>query len=259
MFKRFSVHLCVFALLLTALPIRGQEKTPDQAQNPTVTEKAAPAVPLRQRNEDDIVIPEGTEIQLSLSETVSSKLSEAGDEVYATVRRDVVVEGRTLLAKGTEVIGRVTLAQPARRMLKGGNLHLSFERIRLPDGERKLTAIIKSASDFERDEKVKGDGEGTLKGGKDGGKVLQNVGTAAGIAGAATGIIIYAGARGAINNAINGAGGGLGSGALIAGGAVMGGAIIASILLTKGKEVRLDQNALIRLKLERPLVVERYN
>ena len=260
MFKRFSVHLCIFALLLTALPIRGQEKTPDPAQNPTVTEKAAPAVPLRQRNEDDIVIPEGTEIQLSLSETVSSKLSEVGDEVYATVRRDVVVEGRTLLAKGTEVIGRVTLAKPAGRLLKGGNLHLSFERIRLPDGERKLTAIIKSASDFERDEKVKGDGEGTLKGGKDGGKVLQNVGTAAGLGGAAAGILIFAGTRSAINNAIiNGTGSGIGKGALIGGGAVLAGAVIASILLTKGKEIRLDQNAIIRLKLERPLAVERYN
>jgi hypothetical protein len=108
MLKRFNAHLCILALLLTALPLYAQEK-----QDPTTAEKAAPAVPLRQRNEDDIIIPEGTEIQLSLSETVSSKLSEAGDEVYATVRRDVVVEGRTLLAKGTEVIGRVTLAKPA--------------------------------------------------------------------------------------------------------------------------------------------------
>jgi hypothetical protein len=175
------------------------------------------------------------------------------------VRRDVVVEGRTLLAKGTEVVGRVTVAEPARRMLKGGKLHLSFERIRLPDGERKLTAIIKSASDFERDEKVKGDEEGTLKGGKDGGKVLTNMGTAAGMAGAATGIIIFAGARNAINNGINGVGTGIGKGALIGGGAVLGGAVIASILLSKGKEVRLDQNAIIRLKLEKPLAVERYN
>jgi hypothetical protein len=256
MFRRFSTHLCIFTLLLAALPIRGQEKQ-NPAKEPTVEEKATPAVPLN--NTDDLVLPEGTEIQLSLSETVSSKLSEAGDEIYAIVRRDVVVEGRTLLTKGTEVIGRVTLAEPARRMLKGGKLHLTFERIRLPDGERKLTAIIKSASDFERDEKIKSDSEGTLKGGKDGGKVLTNMGTATGIASAATGIIIFAGARSAINSAVNGVGNGIGSGTLIAGGAVLGGAAIASILLTKGKEVRLDQNAIIRLKLERPLAVERYN
>ena len=254
MFKRFSAHLCTFALLFAALPVAGQSPTQAKPQDPSVAEKAAPAVPLRQRNDDDIVIPEGTEIQLTLRESVSSKLSEAGDEIYATVRRDVVVEGRTLLEEGTEVIGRVTLAEPAKRMLRGGKLHLSFERIRLSDGERKLTAIIKSASDFERDEKVKGDGEGTLKGGKDGGKVLQNVGTAAGIGGAATSIVILAGARGALNN-----GAGIGAAAIAGGAAVLGGVIIASILLTKGKEVRLDQNAIIRLKLERALAVERYN
>ena len=254
MFKRFSAHLCAFALLFAAWPVRGQEPAQEKTKEPTVAEKAAPAVALKQKNNDDIVIPEGTEIQLTLRESVSSKLSETGDEIYAVVRRDVVVEGRTLLEEGTEVIGRVTLAEPAKRMLRGGKLHLSFERIRLPDGERRLTALIKSASDFERDEKVKGDSEGTLKGGKDGGKVLQNVGTAAGIGGAATSIIILAGARGALNN-----GAGIGTAAIAGGAAVLGGVIIASILLTKGKEVRLDQNAIIRLKLERALAVERYN
>ena len=252
MFKRISVHLCSLALLLAALPAAGQDPAQEKPKERSVAEKAVPAVPLTQKD-DTIVIPEGTEIQLSLRDSVSSKLSEAGDEIYAVVRRDVVVDGRTLLEQGTEVIGRVTLAHPAGRMLKGGKLHLSFERIRLAGGERRLTALIKSASDFERDEKIKGDGEGTLKGGKDGGKVLTNVGTAAGIAGAGTSILILAGARGALNGA------GIGNAALAAGAVGIGGAIIASILLTKGKEVRLDQNAIIRLKLERALAVERYN
>jgi hypothetical protein len=264
MFKRICSHLCLFALLCTAAPAFAQDPQQEKPKELTRQEKAEPAVPLTRQNssvtdDDTIILPEGTEIQLSLRDSVSSKLSEAGDEIYAVVRRDVVIDGRTLLEQGTEVIGRVTLAQPAGRMLKGGKLHLSFERIRLAGGERRLIAIIKSASDFERDEKVTSDGEGTLKGGKDGGKVLTNMGTAAGIAGAATGIIIFAGARGAINSAINGTGTGIGKGALIGGGAVLGGAIIASILLTKGKEIRLDENAIIRLKLERPLAVERYN
>src|SRR5262245_34081233 len=107
--------------------------------------------------------PEGTEIQLALLDPVSSKLSEPGDEIRAVVRRDVVVDGRRLLREGTEVIGRVTLAKPAGRPLKGGQLHITFDRIRLEGSEQKIAAVLKSASDFTRDEKVKSDEEGTLK------------------------------------------------------------------------------------------------
>jgi hypothetical protein len=200
------------------------------------------------------VLPEGTEIQLTLRDPVSSKLSEAGDEVLATVRRDVVVEGRTLLRQGTEVFGRVTLARPARRPLKGGMLHLTFERVRIDGEERRLSAVIKSASDFTRDEKIKSDSEGTLKGGADGGKVLQNVGTAAGIGGVGATIIILAGVR---RDSTGGFGGlGIGQGSAVAAASVLGASVVAGILLTKGKEVRLDESAIIRLKLERPLVVE---
>src|SRR5262249_19623068 len=105
------------------------------------------------------VIPEGTEIQLSLLDPVSSKLSEPGDEIRAVVRRDVYVDGRSFLREGTEVIGRVTLAQPAKRPLKGGKLHITFDRLRLEGSEQKIATALKSASDFTRDEKVKSDSE----------------------------------------------------------------------------------------------------
>lgn len=236
MFKKLCTQLCLFALLLPALAFA--------AQNP------APAAPTK--DEDVFVIPEGTEIQLSLRDPVSSKLSEPGDEVLAVVRRDVVVDGRVIIQQGTEVVGRVTVAEPAGRLLKGGRLHLTFERIRLGSGERRLNSIIKSVSDFSRDEKIKSDGEGTLKGGKDGGKVLQNVGTAVGLASPGATVAVLAGIGRNVNNGNYGYGGTIGA---VAG--VYGGAAIVGILLSKGKEVRLDQNAIVRLKLERPLTVDR--
>ncbi|MBI1764895.1 MAG: hypothetical protein HYR56_26085 [Acidobacteria bacterium] len=240
MFKRFCTQLCLCALLLPAFA--------SAAQNP------APAAPIK--DEDVIVIPAGTEMQLSLRDSVSSKLSEPGDEILATVRRDVVVDGRVIIQQGTEVVGRVTVAEPAGRLLKGGRLHLTFERIRLNSGERRLNSMIKSVSDFSRDEKIKSDGEGTLKGGKDGGKVLTNVGTAVGLASAGATVAVLAGNARAINSAINGEGYGYG-GTIGALAGVYGGAVIVGILLSRGKEVRLDQNAIVRLKLERPLTVER--
>ncbi|QQS46740.1 MAG: hypothetical protein IPM66_23100 [Acidobacteriota bacterium] len=223
--REFSLFL-VFTLL--ALPAHGQVQTGRE------------------------IIPEGTVIQLSLTDPLSSKLNEPGDRVTATVRNDVTVDGRTLLPKGTEISGRVTQVQPAGRPFKGGQLHITFERAIIDGQPYKLSAIIQSASDFSRDEKVKSDSEGTLKGGTDGGKTLSNVMTAGGLGTLGAMVVILASSRGG-----GGFGGfGIGRAGSVAGASVIGGSMIAGLLLTKGKEVRLDSSSIIRLKLARPIVIE---
>ena len=227
MLKRYCLSVCLFALIGHAI---------------------SPAC-FAQSQSGETVIPEGTEIQLALLDPVSSKLSEAGDEIRAVVRRDVYVDGRRLLREGTEIIGRVTVAQPARRMMRGGRLHITFDRVRLEGEEQKIAVSMKSASDFSRDEKVKSDPEGTLKAGVDGGQVLENVRTGAELGGVGVTIAILSGVA---------SNGGIGAyqAAAIGGLATLGGAIIAGVLLTKGKEVRLDSSAVIRVKLVRPISFE---
>jgi hypothetical protein len=240
MLRRFCLSFCFLVLIGPVMRSTCQAQTPSQTPNQT--------------QDNDLIIPVGTEIQLTLRDPVSSKLSEPGDEIIAVVRRDVIVDGRRLLREGTEVVGRVTLAEAAKRPLKGGRLHLTFDRIRVEGQEQKISAVMKSASDFTRDEKVKSDSEGTLNGGKDGGKVLQNVGVAAGIGYVGVTIAILSGA------AAQGGGGGLygniSQGSAIAGASALGGSVIAGVLMTKGKEVRLDERAIIRLKLDRPILID---
>jgi hypothetical protein len=231
MLKRFSLVISLLALFISAARPIGYAQSQSRGQ----------------------IIPEGTEIQLTLRDPVSSKLSEPGDEVVATVRRDVVADGFKLLKEGTEVIGRVTLAEPAKRPLKGGRLHITFDRIRVDGQELKLTAIIKSASDFTRDEKVKSDTEGTLAGGKDGGKVLSNVGAAAGLGMIGVTIAILSSVR---DEGGGGFYGGISRGGAVTGASILGGSVVAGIFMTKGKEVRLDERAIIRLKLERSILLE---
>jgi hypothetical protein len=228
MLKRY--YLCVFLFALINLAI-------------------SPAG-FAQEQSGESVIPEGTEIQLALLDPVSSKLSEPGDEIRAVVRRDVIVDGRRLLREGTEVIGRVTLAQPAKRPLKGGRLHITFDRIRLEGSEQKIAATLKSASDFTRDEKIKSDSEGTLKEGASGGQVLDNVLTASALGSVGVTIALLGGL------ANSDGGPGAFRGAAVGGLAVMGASVVAGVLLTKGKEVRLDESAVIRLKLIRPVSIE---
>ncbi|HMV81646.1 MAG TPA: hypothetical protein PLD20_26520 [Blastocatellia bacterium] len=229
MLKRLFVVVCLLALVQPVIPARAMQDAKPE-------------------------IPAGTELQLTLRDPLSSKLSEPGDEVLATVRRDVVVEGRTIIKQGTEIIGRVTLAEAAKRPFKGGRLHITFERMRLDGQEHKLTAVIKSASDFTRDEKVKSDGEGTLQGGGSGGNVLKNVGTAAAIGSIGVTIAILSGIR---NDGRGGGlfGGGISQGAAVTGASILGASVITGVLMTKGNEVRLDEKAVIRLKLERPISI----
>jgi hypothetical protein len=203
-----------------------------------------------QEQSGESVIPEGTEIQLALLDPVSSKLSEPGDEIRAVVRRDVIVDGRRLLKEGTEVVGRVTLAQPAGRPLKGGRLHITFDRIRLEGSEQKIAAVLKSASDFTRDEKVKSDSEGTLKQGAGGGQVVDNAIKGAHLGHVGVTIALLGGLAKSDNGRV------FPTGAAVGGMAVLGGSVVAGVLLTKGKEVRLDQSAVIRLKLVRPVSIE---
>src|SRR5262245_48513970 len=135
------------------------------------------------------------------------------------------------------------------RMLKGGRLHITFDRIRLEGEEQKIAVVMKSASDFTRDEKVKSDTEGTLKGGVDGGKVIDNVITGSQIG--MTGVTVAI-----LSGIASSEGGGIPTGAAVGGLAVLGGSIVAGVLLTKGKEVRLDSSSVIRLKLVRPITLE---
>ena len=208
-------------------------------------------VPLSFAQDQPLIIPEGTEMQLMLDEPLSSKLNDVGDEVYATVRRDISVDGRMVLARGTQVIGRVTFVQPARRPLKGGKLHVTFERIRVGSEEQRLSAIVKSASNFDTDTKVNTAGEGTLKEGASGGQVLQNVMTAAGIGGIGVTIAILS----SVNDSPYGYGG-ISSGGAAAGAAILGGSVIVGVLLTKGKEIRLNEGTIVRIKLERALAIQ---
>ncbi len=239
--KKLIMRLCVFALLCQNIPAQTQPAPPAN-NNQTQTQPKA------------VVIPEGTVIQLKIHEPVSSKLNDVGDEVIATIKKDVEVDGTVLLRAGTEVIGRVTVAKAAKRPLKGGMLHISFDRVRFDDGmQKKLTAIVQSASDFGRDEKIKSTTEGTLKGGKAGGDAMRNIGTGAGIGSAAATIIVLAGRSG--SSSPFGIGG-IGGGSAAAAAGVLGAGVIAGILFTKGKEVRLDAGSLVRLRLERPLSIE---
>jgi hypothetical protein len=63
-------------------------------------------------------LPEGTPIPIRLQTALSSASAHAGDTFSATVDEPVVINGQTLIARGTPASGRVLEAKPSRHSLE---------------------------------------------------------------------------------------------------------------------------------------------
>jgi len=73
-------------------------------------------------------LPEGTPIPIRLQSALSSASSHAGDSFSATIDEPVVIDGQTLIARGTLASGQVLEAKPSASS-PGGSLEPGYLRI----------------------------------------------------------------------------------------------------------------------------------
>ncbi len=184
---------------------------------------------------NDAVLAEGTAAKLSLQTALSSKLTEVGDQVIATLYEPVRnAEGRIVIPRGTEFIGRVTQVQAAKRPQKQATMTITFDTMRLAYGVEKVSTTITAIDDYANDEKLKAkDGEGKVGAGRS----ARNAGTGAGIGGLG-GVLIGA------------AGGGLGG--VLAG---TGAGALGGVLMTKGNDIKLQPGTILRIRFERAMTI----
>jgi hypothetical protein len=185
-----------------------------------------------------------TKARIVLQSRLSSKLNEVGDSITAVLSEPVFVEGQLVLPRGTEFHGRVTQVAAAKRAMKGAQMAIIFERIVMPWGEEPVSVLLTAIDDWTNNEKLKADDEGKVKGGRNGGKAAENVERGGAIGAAGAGAVI-----------LTGASAGAGSGILAAGGASIAGGLLAGLLLTKGKEVRLEPGAVFRIEFTKPVTL----
>ena len=167
------------------------------------------------RSARELRLEAGTEFSVRLGQEVSSKTARREDRIEASVADPVRAEGRLAMPAGTRVRGIVKRVEPAERPSKEGRLELEFDAVYL---DRDRIGMLSRVTAL---------GEGGLK--KDAGK--------AGI-GATLGAVlggIFAGKEGAIAGAVLG-----GTGAVVG---------------TRGEDVTLPAGSVVRVRLERPLVL----
>lgn len=169
----------------------------------------------------EITVPAGTVLPLTLRTAVASDTSDVEDQVRATVRRAVTIDGVEVIPAGTALIGHITNAKRSAKVKGRGQVAFRFTQLDLPDERGPMN--IRTAT-------VARTAQGTKK--RD----------AATIGGGAVG--------GAIIGGIIGGGDGAAKGAAIGGAAGTG-----AVLATRGEEVRLPAGTPVSARLTAPVTI----
>jgi hypothetical protein len=195
-------------------PARNAQQGPySQAPAPrrSASTPAAPAA---------IELPAGTTIRVRLDQDLGSKISQPGDSFSATVSDDVVVDGKTAIARGSRADGAVIDAKPLGKFKGGAELVVKLERVTTSYGSYPV-----STSSVQRAESGKGKRTAIFAGGGAG--------------------------LGALIGGLAGGGKGAAIGALAGGGAgTAGGA------MTGNKQIVLPAETLLTFKLEQPVHIQ---
>jgi hypothetical protein len=178
------------------------------------TGPAAPAPPAA------IELPIGTTIRVRLDQDLGSKISQPGDSFNATVADDVMVDGKTAIARGARADGTVVDAKPLGKFKGGAELEVKLERVTTRYGSYSV-----STSSIQRAEQGKGKRSAIFAGGGAGLGALIG-----GLAG---------GGKGAVVGALAGGGAGTAGGAL-----------------TGNKQIVLPAETLLTFRLERPVHIQ---
>jgi hypothetical protein len=122
---RPCISLILSTLLVVLLPATGlpyqQTEVHTQIQVPI-------------QAQDPFVLADGTPLKLKLSDTLTSATAVDEQEVVFEVREDVLVQGRVVIARGSQVVGTVIHAQAKRRMGRSGKLDVKIDFARLTTG-----------------------------------------------------------------------------------------------------------------------------
>lgn len=218
---------CLILLLCAGFAV-AQEKTGKLITPEASTEASTANV---------VTVPSGTKVPLVLRQTIWTKNAREGDSVYAQTNFPVVVDGVVAIPPGTYVQGKITRLQRPGRVKGRAELLVNFTSMIFPSGYTvMLPGAVDNAPDV--DGKIK-DQEGTVEGsggkGKDAGTIASTAGAGAGIGGIA---------------AQSGKGAAIGGGV----GALAG---LASVLFTRGPEIKIDTGTALEMVLERPVSIDR--
>jgi type IV secretion system protein VirB10 len=190
-------------------------------------------------------IPQGAHLMLRMENSITTRTAKDGDYVYLRTGTPISVAGNIILPVGSYVQGVVTNTRRSGRVKGRAELAIRLDTITLPSGPvYKFSPKLASVdSPSNNDQKVMS-GENAVQAGPTHGQDAARIAILAG-SGATIGALVAREGSGIGA----GAGAGIGAGA----GAAVG---LATVLLTRGREVELRQGTALDVVFDRPVGLE---
>jgi hypothetical protein len=183
-------------------------------------------------------VPGGTHLLLRMTNSISTRTAQEGDYVYLRTGMPLVADGRVVAPAGSYVQGVVSHARRSGRISGRAELSIRLETMTLPGGRSFRFAPRLAAVDSEESGQKVDRSEGVIRQAPERGRDAARIAILAG-SGASIGGIADRSWRGA----------GIGAGA--------GGAVgLASVLLSRGREVDLRRGSTLDVVFERPVTLE---
>ena len=183
-------------------------------------------------------IPQGSHLLLRMENSLSTRTAKEGDYVYLRSASPVVVDGRIIVPVGSYVQGVVAESKRSGRVSGRAELAIRLETLTLAQGQVvKFAPHLNSVDSGDSGQKVTGTENKVEQAptvGKDAARIAILTGTGASIGGIA-------------DRSWTGAGIGSAAGSAVG---------LATVLLTRGKEVELRQGSTLDVVFDRPIVIE---
>ena len=183
-------------------------------------------------------IPQGTHVLLRIMNTVSSRTARVGDYVYMRTAVPITAEGRILVPANSYVQGVVAGTRRSGRVSGRAELAIRLETLTLPRGTSmkvppRLSAVDSGGTGQHVDTQENAIRQAPERG-RDAGRIAILAGSGASIGGIA-------------DRSWRGAGIGGGAGAAVG---------LATVLLSRGREVTLRQGSTLDVVIDRPVALE---
>jgi hypothetical protein len=183
-------------------------------------------------------IPQGSHLLLRMVNSVGTRTAQEGDYVYLRTASPITTGGQIIVPVESYVQGVVSHTRRSGRVSGRAELTIRLETLTLPGGKVfKVSPHLSSVDSSEGEQKVD-HRENSVKQGTD---RMQDAGRVAILAGSGAAI------GGIADRSWKGAGIGSAAGSAVG---------LATVLLTRGKEVDLKQGATLDVVFDRPVVLE---